>query len=98
MLNKKIIIILTFRGAFLLNLIRLRYSILLCLAFEETEDMPYYVIFLELDQAGNTGDNKETKKTVEVASNGIMSSVSNNINLVFFRSPRVLLFPRALQL
>ncbi|XP_030829720.1 GH3 domain-containing protein-like [Strongylocentrotus purpuratus] len=44
-------------------------------AFEETEDMPYYVIFLELHQAGNTGENKETKEPVELASNEIMSSI-----------------------
>eukprot|EP00057_Strongylocentrotus_purpuratus_P004155 XP_003728140.2 PREDICTED: indole-3-acetic acid-amido synthetase GH3.2 [Strongylocentrotus purpuratus] len=47
-------------------------------AFEETEDMPYYVIFLELHQAGNTGENKETKEPVELASNEIMSSKLQN--------------------
>eukprot|EP00057_Strongylocentrotus_purpuratus_P029696 XP_011684170.1 PREDICTED: indole-3-acetic acid-amido synthetase GH3.3-like [Strongylocentrotus purpuratus] len=29
--------------------------------FEENEDMPYYVMFLELDQAGSTSINKETE-------------------------------------
>ena len=79
----------TFDGKFLLNLIRLRYSIYLCLAFEETEDMPYYVIFLELHRAENTGQDKKTKAPVEHASNEIMSSVSNNINFVLFSSHRV---------
>lgn len=49
------------------------YSIHLCSDFEENEDMPYYVMFLELDQAGSTSKNKETE-TAKV--NEITNSVS----------------------
>ena len=49
--------------------------------------MPYYVIFLELHQAGNTGENKETNEPVELASNEIMSSVSRTNKLVLLSIP-----------
>ena len=45
-------------------------------AFEENEDMPYYVIFMEVDEDGNTHGNKNTK-IAEISSNEIMTSVSS---------------------
>eukprot|EP00057_Strongylocentrotus_purpuratus_P004156 XP_003728141.1 PREDICTED: 4-substituted benzoates-glutamate ligase GH3.12-like [Strongylocentrotus purpuratus] len=60
-------------------------------AFEETEDMPYYVIFLELDQTVSKSGNKETSKTAELASNEITSSIDaelRGLNSIYERLRR----------